>query len=468
MRFFLVGRDRMSGVVRIVSEQPSASRQEAIDSFAFLAPSVEDLTASDYFVVDLESVTPVVIYRTQDAFAAVDDLEPIADAWETPGGEPSPLLEPVDDVRADTEALSSEDGLAAALRRAATSMEAAGVVPAATVEDVLAVEHADVAEAGMPEAAGSEDDSDLALAAELDALASVAALTMSTGPVEDEEPADEPVAEVVAPVPDEPVAEAVEVVAPVPDEPVAAEAAAPEPVAPEAAAWPWETETAGESAPPSSVDVADVFAGTFAAPIEEPAPEPEGTTVQEAAPSEGSAQDDVPLAALASILDEETPSEPPDILASLSLLPPLPAEEPAETEVAPVPDGEAGPIVMPGDGLPLVGDLPAEPIPSLSTEGPRESAGARSDVSAAAEPPVAAWDDPFGGPSTASGGAEPVDEALATVLDEAEAAPEPLTYEPQEIDMNSYTCEDCVYVSTCPKAGEESPASCGSFQWKSV
>jgi len=457
MRFFLVGRDRMSGVVRIVSEQPSASRQEAIDSFAFLAPSVEDLTESDYFVVDLESVTPVVLYRTQDAFAAADDLEPIADAWETPGGEPSPLLEPVDDVRADTEALSSEDGLAAALRRAATSMEAAGVVPAATVEDVLAVEHAeDVAEAGMPEAAGPEADTDLALAVELDALASVAAVTMSTGPAEDEQPADEPVAQ------------AVDVVAPVPDEPAAPEAVAPEPVAPEAAAWPWETETAGESTPPPAVEVADAFAGTFAVPIEQPVPEPEYTTVQEAAPSEDSVQDDVSLAALASILDEETPAEPQDVLASLSLLPPLPAEGPADEEVALVPGAEEGPIAMPGDGLPPLGDLPAEPLPSSSAEAPRESAGARPDVSAAVEPPVAAWDDPFGGPRSGSAGAEPVDEALATVLDEAEAAPEPLTYEPQEIDMNSYTCEDCVYVSTCPKAGEESPASCGSFQWKSV
>jgi hypothetical protein len=34
--------------------------------------------------------------------------------------------------------------------------------------------------------------------------------------------------------------------------------------------------------------------------------------------------------------------------------------------------------------------------------------------------------------------------------------------------MNAYTCEDCVYVGTCPKANEDSPATCGSFQWKSV
>ncbi|MBF4510056.1 MAG: hypothetical protein ISP10_06255 [Aeromicrobium sp.] len=36
-----------------------------------------------------------------------------------------------------------------------------------------------------------------------------------------------------------------------------------------------------------------------------------------------------------------------------------------------------------------------------------------------------------------------------------------------ELDLDTYTCDDCVYVYTCPKVGESSPKECGSFQWKS-
>jgi hypothetical protein len=41
-------------------------------------------------------------------------------------------------------------------------------------------------------------------------------------------------------------------------------------------------------------------------------------------------------------------------------------------------------------------------------------------------------------------------------------------YEPGGLDIAAYTCDDCVYVVTCPKARQEGPATCGSFQWKSV
>jgi hypothetical protein len=35
-------------------------------------------------------------------------------------------------------------------------------------------------------------------------------------------------------------------------------------------------------------------------------------------------------------------------------------------------------------------------------------------------------------------------------------------------DLADLTCDDCVYLNTCPKRGESDPASCGSFQWKST
>ncbi|MBE0475778.1 MAG: hypothetical protein IBX62_01565 [Coriobacteriia bacterium] len=33
-------------------------------------------------------------------------------------------------------------------------------------------------------------------------------------------------------------------------------------------------------------------------------------------------------------------------------------------------------------------------------------------------------------------------------------------------DTADYTCDDCVYVNTCPKHHESEPSSCGSFQWR--
>ncbi len=42
-------------------------------------------------------------------------------------------------------------------------------------------------------------------------------------------------------------------------------------------------------------------------------------------------------------------------------------------------------------------------------------------------------------------------------------------FEGGDSDIADLTCEDCVYMNTCPKIekGESDPASCGSFQWKS-
>jgi hypothetical protein len=41
-------------------------------------------------------------------------------------------------------------------------------------------------------------------------------------------------------------------------------------------------------------------------------------------------------------------------------------------------------------------------------------------------------------------------------------------YEPGALNMNKYTCDDCVYANTCPNKDQKAPAECGSFQWKSV
>lgn len=35
-----------------------------------------------------------------------------------------------------------------------------------------------------------------------------------------------------------------------------------------------------------------------------------------------------------------------------------------------------------------------------------------------------------------------------------------------EIDIASWTCEDCIYVLTCDATGTKRPVECGSFQWR--
>ncbi len=35
-----------------------------------------------------------------------------------------------------------------------------------------------------------------------------------------------------------------------------------------------------------------------------------------------------------------------------------------------------------------------------------------------------------------------------------------------EIDIEAWSCEDCIYVTTCEKSGMLRPVDCGSFQWR--
>jgi hypothetical protein len=43
---------------------------------------------------------------------------------------------------------------------------------------------------------------------------------------------------------------------------------------------------------------------------------------------------------------------------------------------------------------------------------------------------------------------------------------EPLGADEFHSSMTEYTCEDCVYMETCPNRGQREPKDCGSFQWK--
>ena len=60
------------------------------------------------------------------------------------------------------------------------------------------------------------------------------------------------------------------------------------------------------------------------------------------------------------------------------------------------------------------------------------------------------------------------DSGLLADLQEIAVSDDAGQYEPGSSDIADLSCDECVYLNTCPKKGESTPASCGSFQWKSV
>jgi hypothetical protein len=67
-------------------------------------------------------------------------------------------------------------------------------------------------------------------------------------------------------------------------------------------------------------------------------------------------------------------------------------------------------------------------------------------------------------PRVGSEGDEPAESA--GVEDNDGDAVETARFGSLEIDIDSWTCEDCIYVLTCDRSGTTRPAECGSFQWR--
>jgi hypothetical protein len=59
------------------------------------------------------------------------------------------------------------------------------------------------------------------------------------------------------------------------------------------------------------------------------------------------------------------------------------------------------------------------------------------------------------------------DEAAEEAAAEAEGVTDHLSrFGPVELDIASWTCEDCIYVMTCDSSGANRPVDCASFQWR--
>jgi len=68
--------------------------------------------------------------------------------------------------------------------------------------------------------------------------------------------------------------------------------------------------------------------------------------------------------------------------------------------------------------------------------------------------------------------AAPVDEASVPAEYDLEGSLGPMVFDMGaslglvQIDIDEWTCEDCIYVSTCAFSGSRRPAACGAFQWR--
>jgi len=128
------------------------------------------------------------------------------------------------------------------------------------------------------------------------------------------------------------------------------------------------------------------------------------------------------------------------------------SEQPAAAEPEPAPGAGAEPDPQMEPGSATVPAVVVEPTPPVGSEV--------IDTT----PPVAPVSDP---PETLSADAE-VESDFILDLDPIAPVAVPQGYEVSEssAEIAAMSCDDCVYVTTCPNKDERDPSSCGSFQWK--
>ncbi|GAB4274525.1 MAG: hypothetical protein Kow0056_02960 [Coriobacteriia bacterium] len=194
-----------------------------------------------------------------------------------------------------------------------------------------------------------------------------------------------------------------------------------------------------------------------------PEPEPVGVPDEEAEPleepdlSEPDAlvdEGEVPEASEPESIEEAQVTEAPE---------PQPVEE-VQAPEAPEPEPVEPPQVEAGLEAPAVPEPPHEEPPAAPAADVAEEASPTRSwpwqvLREEPEPDTAQEEEPEAAVAT-----EPADEAPVA---EPPHEPPP-AYAPGEIDIDSYTCDDCVYEATCPQKGDKAPATCGSFQWKAT
>lgn len=184
-------------------------------------------------------------------------------------------------------------------------------------------------------------------------------------------------------------------------------------------------------------------------PLEEPAEEPAPAVEEEPVAPEAAAAEAEPAEPAAEEAFQE-PTEVEPVVAD--------AEQPTDEEAS-LPDASKVDLAL-DELLPIV-ELSASPGAEDLAEAAEEAPAPEPEAGLEFEPEVTPEPEPD---SMLQLEPEPEPEPVA------EAAPEPEMpgYEAGDSDLRSLTCEDCVYVTTCPNKEERTPSACGSFQWVSV
>ncbi|MDR3687681.1 MAG: hypothetical protein P4L93_12070 [Coriobacteriia bacterium] len=491
MAFFLIGRGPDDDL-RLISAKSFETRQAAMAELSLL--SAEPTFAhwdDEVSVMDLESGAPVLLVRSGVAAAPAAEavVAPVdaAGAWEADlpqavAEEPAPvaattvaepILIPAGVVPEPT--LTAEEPALAAAPEASTFVPGAIEAPFWEPPSVALIEPvADeaIADAIVQEAPSAEPEPDVE--------SGVTALEPSV-PETAVESAPERELEAVAP-------------AQVATEPGVAMAATPEPVSDVSVAAPAVDEndelraailrttehmSAEGVVPPESVGLVPAESQAF------PETEPETASQEPEVAQEPSAPPRVgfwPWARAANSSDAEGTGVAPEVAGVYDAL-----QEPA-TEL-PEPDVETAlrnAVLLPAGEVAAAPDHGAEPhLPMSSLPAPEAGAfvppvDAESvdssdfilDLDAVESAPV----------ETADAAASPVapapsaSDAWSLGGPETSAAPEPSAggqtpeVNPEPVaavsSLQDYTCEDCVYVTTCPNRDQRLPKDCGSFQWR--
>jgi hypothetical protein len=422
MRFFVVSRDKAAGSIRLVTDSTFATRDEAVAALSEVAASGEHQT-NDLFVVDLDLVTPVVIFPAPVPIVVPPVEDRIADVWEAPSEESSsadsgePVAEPEPEP-----VVGSQDGSTDTVGMLEDEFRAGAVADRGVTWQVPSETPAEIAD-------------DTAVDAEGTALAE--ALRRAASALED--------AGIVAPASlAEPEPSSHDVV----EDTTSPDAA--ESDSDEAAVWPWESAVAeaiaADEAGPESAEGVGLAAGA------DPTPQPDQavSSVDYAASVELEAPDARPGPMLDVVSLPDGVQEPVSVVGfpSRGSFEPVGLEEPGLEEIT---------LLTPATGEDF------SPRPVIVGDYPEEDGGGPTPNESAAEPSEPS--EPTVQGDQGAGGFDELSLAVATAgAARAEAKP----YEKGDTDLSAYTCEDCIYVGTCPKANQDIPATCGSFQWKSA
>ncbi len=467
MRFFLVARDRGDGRVRLLDPSVYSTKEDALDAVGEGPSAGEDL-----FVVDLDVAAPVLMVRApQAASSPMADLpaemesEPVYRQESGPEPEPEPMRDEV----AGPERLSARPPFfhvapepvetevpepvvepeMPPVEQAAWSMPPEPAPPVSWFDAPRPLEDEVVSPVAESEdvVASAEDlpapPAPPATPSFADALRGASEAMRAVGP-------DTPTPEVVAPHPVEPV---------VPIE--------PEP--PAIMSWlepertPAEMHEVPGDEPSASASSSGLL--SFPAPVGAPA----STITGPPAGSGGRP-----------IWEPKEPAVPvPDASGAVA--------DGTESDVAPVRDGEGASAPVGREDLAAALEqlaavaqfssglkpsdmagtqtVPEQPVPPATEEPPVMSPTVVADAAAGNESaPVTSQ--PSGASAPGIPGS-PADPNLTITTPLGQPATQP-PFIPSKEDVARWTCAECVYVTTCPRSGQDRPTTCGSFQWRTA